>query len=107
MVALRPGTSPPPVRIPMRLRMSREALLRRVLSLGKEHYLQRLVSVEPGHPLVKISQRIERRLHDHFDVQPRAKQSQHPLPRRVHPPAVDAVTGTALEDDVAGVVAHD
>src|ERR1700724_2918814 len=80
------------------------SLIRCGLSLGEDDDLQRLMSIEPTHGLMKILQRVECRLHDPLDIESGAQERQHPLPRREHPAADDALQRHAFEDDVARVV---
>src|SRR4029079_13500036 len=81
-----------------------ETRLRGFLTLREEHDLQRFVLHELRHALVKIAQRIVRRLHDPLDVEAGLQERQHALPRAVHTPADDALQRDALEDHVARVV---
>src|SRR5258708_6247900 len=86
------------------IRSARQTRVRRFLSFWKENHLQRLVSIESAHAVVKILQRVVGGLHDPLHIKAGLEQGQHALPRRVHAPADNAVHGHALEDDVARVV---
>jgi hypothetical protein len=52
-----------------RLKPVLQPRVRGLLSLRKEDHFERLVSIESADSLVKVVQRIKRRLHDPFDIE--------------------------------------